>query len=99
VERFDELHHRLPDYYERFHALTYSLENSFPPVKLGQQDYWQPDPSPDDTARFRASCVGSLAPFVISAKTLRIFRLVQIVLGWFFATMGVAAVTGLVRAD
>jgi hypothetical protein len=28
------------------HASVYSLENSFPLVKLGQIDRWQPDPSP-----------------------------------------------------
>lgn len=90
---------RPPDYYERFHALAYSLENSFPPLKLGQQDHWQPDPSRDGTAGFTTGYIGSLVRAAISASTLRIFRWVQIVLGWFFATMGVAAVTGLVRRD
>ena len=38
--------HVLPPYYERFNPLVYSLENSFPLVKLGQTDRWQPDPQP-----------------------------------------------------
>jgi len=38
--------HAPPSYYERFHPLVYSLENSFPLVKLGQADRWQPDPLP-----------------------------------------------------
>jgi hypothetical protein len=91
--------HRLPEYYEQFHALIYSAENSFPLVKLGQQDYWHPDPSPDDKASCTTSYVGFLVYSAVSAKTLRIFRWGQIVLGWFLATMGIAAVTGLVRAD
>jgi hypothetical protein len=37
--------HTLPAHYPRFHALIYSLENTFPLVKLGQADKWQPDPS------------------------------------------------------
>ena len=72
--------HAPPSYYERFHPLVYSLENSFPLVKLGQADRWQPDPHP----RWRG---------------LRFFRWFQICAGWFFATMFVAGVTGVVRRD
>jgi hypothetical protein len=72
--------HALPPYYERFQAFFYSLENSFPLVKLGQVDRWQPDPRP-------------------SWWSLRIFRWAQICGGWFFATMFVAGVTGIVRRD
>lgn len=36
---------QLPPQYDRFHALIYSMENSFPLVKLGQIDRWQPDPN------------------------------------------------------
>ncbi len=32
-------------------------------------------------------------------RFLRVFGWVQILLGWLFATMGIAAVTGLVRKD
>ncbi|MBV9265263.1 MAG: hypothetical protein JO061_03750 [Acidobacteriaceae bacterium] len=38
--------HRLPDHHSRFSPLIYSLENTFPIVKLGQTDRWQPDPHP-----------------------------------------------------
>lgn len=34
-----------------------------------------------------------------SAAGLRLFRWGQIVLGWFFATMGIAAITGVARKD
>lgn len=36
--------HTLPPHYPRFHALMYSLENTFPLVKLGVGDKWQPNP-------------------------------------------------------
>jgi hypothetical protein len=34
----------LQAHYPKFHALIYSLENTFPLVKFGQGDKWQPDP-------------------------------------------------------
>ena len=89
----------LPDHYERFCPLVYSLENSFPLVKLGQADRWQPDPSPKDSAQFSAGCLGFLDHLVPSARSLRGFRWVQILLGWFFATMGISSVSGLVHKD
>ena len=35
----------LPPHYSNFSAPIYSLENTFPLVKLGQADKWQPDPA------------------------------------------------------
>jgi hypothetical protein len=90
---------RLPDYYGRFHASVYSFENSFPLVRLGQADRWQPDPSPDNSALFARNYTGLLAHSIVSATALQAFRWLQIVLGWVFATMGIASVTGLVRRD
>lgn len=34
----------VPAHYPRFHSLIYSLENTFPLVKLSQGDKWQPTP-------------------------------------------------------
>ncbi len=34
-------------YYRRFFPLIYSVENSLPLVKLGQEEKWEPDPSPE----------------------------------------------------
>jgi hypothetical protein len=36
----------LPDHYPRFQPLIFSLENTFPLVKLGQADKWQPAQTP-----------------------------------------------------
>jgi hypothetical protein len=36
---------KLPPHYSNFSAPIYSLENTFPLVKLGQADKWQPDPA------------------------------------------------------
>jgi len=89
-----------PDYYEKFHASIYSLENSLPIVKFGQVERWQPDPSAKALGHTTTvSSLEWLAQSTASAGTLRAFRWVQIVLGWFFTTMGIAGVTGLVRED
>lgn len=91
--------HSLPAHYARFHASIYSLENSFPLVKLGQVDRWLPDPaqryvpSPYDSRKAR------LFHRLLSPSFLRWFGWCQILGGWFFATMGIAGVTGLVRRD
>jgi hypothetical protein len=37
---------RAPDYYQRFTASVYSLENSLPFVNLDQKDHWTPDSNP-----------------------------------------------------
>lgn len=58
--------HRPPGYYEPFQAVAYSFENSFPLVKLGQADRWQPDPSSRNSP-------GS-SRFFISASFLLWFR-------------------------
>jgi hypothetical protein len=74
---------QLPPQHERFHAFVYSAENSFPLVKLGQIDHWQPDPSPAGGFGY----------------ALLWFRWVQVLLGWVLATLFVAGVTGIVRRE
>jgi len=85
--------------YERFHVLAYSLENSFPPIKLGIQDKWGPSPdiqaSPDKAAGW---AIRGLQP-IISPCLLRWFRWLQIFLGWLLTTFFVVGVTGLIRSD
>jgi hypothetical protein len=88
-----------PAYYGRFHAFIYSLENSFPLVKLGQADLWQPDPNSSATppASRQSRRVPKL--FFESAKFLASFRWFQILAGWFLATMGVTGLSGVIRKD
>jgi len=89
---------RLPPHYEHFNPFIYSLENSFPLIRFGQADHWQA--SLDAQWRFspRPWVPESLSWF-LSPWTLRRFRWLQICLGWFFTTMGVAAVTGIVHRE
>jgi hypothetical protein len=85
--------------YERFHTIPYSLENSFPLVKLGLQDKWVPAPE----ARVLAcSSAGWSCPAlqVVSAPWLvRWFRWIQICLGWVLTTLFVGGVTGILRKN
>lgn len=91
---------RPPSYYGNFHALIYSFENSFQIVKLGQADHWQPDPYPHSYGRQNNE--QRLARFflqVISPWFLLRFRWFQIVSGWFFTTLALAGITGIVRKE
>lgn len=89
----------LPDNYARFHASFYSIENSVPLVRLGQADLWEPAPGPRAMGGSARGPVGRLLGGLVSPGLLFWVRLAQMGLGWFFATMGIAAVTGLVRRD
>ena len=85
----------LPSEYERFHASLYSLENSLPVLKFGQADSWQPDPSERSSS---SSGPTAVKPW-ISPSFLQRFRWVQISLGWLFGTMGLGAISGIVRKE
>jgi hypothetical protein len=87
-----------PPYHGRFHAFLYSLENSFPLIRLGQSERWQPDPSP--TWQPKAAWWGyRILAAIISPAAMAVIQIVQICLGWFLATMGVAAVSGIIRKE
>lgn len=96
---FLRCNNRPPNYYEPFHASIFSLENSFPLVKLGQVDHWKPDPNQDESARLAVRGLRFSIRTLVLTRVLRVFGWAQILLGWLFATMGVAAVTGLARKD
>ena len=89
----------VPDYYEGFHASIYSLENSFPLVKLGQVDRWQPDPATRSLTVDGDSIFIRWLIRLVSPAFLRWWRWIQVLLGWFLATMWIAGVTGLVRRE
>ena len=74
---------RAPAHYEPLSAIAYSIENSLPLVKLGQTDYWQPDPNPG---------AGASSPRLLFG-----FQRLQVLLGWILATLFVAGVTGIVQ--
>jgi hypothetical protein len=82
----------LPQHYEAFHPIIFSIENSFPFVKFGQADKWQPDPglqAPKNSRRAR----------FFSPTSMRLVRWAQVFLGWLLATLGVSAVTGIIRSS
>jgi hypothetical protein len=89
---------QLPPNYNRFNPLMFSLENSFPLIKLGQADSWQADPNAHWESHPK-EWVPRFLLWTLSPWSLRWIRWMQICLGWFFATMGLAAVSGLVRKD
>jgi hypothetical protein len=89
--------HDTPTYYQRFQPLIFSLENTFPLVKLGQVDKWQPDPMP--FPRQSGHELSLLARLIGSAKLIRWFFWIQILLGWLLATLFLAAVSGVVQHD
>ena len=89
---------KLAPYYEPFNPWVYSFENSVPLVKLGQAERWQADPDP--LWRCSPKVLSSRQLYrLLSPAVLRVLRLGQICLGWFFTTMFVLAVTGLVRKE
>ena len=77
-----------PAYYEPLSPLVFSIENSLPLVRLGQIDYWQPNPKPP--------AAGSI---FTSARLLFGFQRLQVLLGWILATLFVAGVTGIVQKN
>jgi hypothetical protein len=84
-------YHEPPSYEQQFNCVIYSLENSVPVLKLGQESSWTPDPAPRNSAR---------APWWLTVPSLlRCFRWIQIVYGWILGTLFVAGVTGVVRKE
>jgi hypothetical protein len=86
----------LPGNYEAFYPIPYSLENSFPLVKLGVQDRWIPKPDPQGAT---GDWTSQLHVHSTSPSFLRYFRWLQICLGWILATLFVGGVTGVIRRD
>ncbi len=85
--------------HDRFHALVYSAENSFPLAKFGEVERWEPDPNAKRHTYHFATWSPCFPSWVSLAGLLLWFRWAQILSGWFLATMGLAAITGIVRKD
>ena len=95
-----EEHCSPPRYYEHFHPVAYSLENSFPVIKLGTQEKWVPAPVAPLTYCDSEGVMDSFRnESVISPGVLRWLRWVQIGFGWILTTLFVAGVTGLLRKN
>ena len=104
-----------PCHYTRFSPLVYSIENSLPLVNLGQTDCWGPDPNsqilsaqksqraPLETLWHLIKSPSDLRCFLAKTTTspifLQRFLWVQIILGWVFATLFAAGITGIIRKD
>lgn len=88
---------RVPSYYEGFYAFVYSAENSLPIVKLGQADRWQVEPNLEAQVPESSHKLDFWTPPPLITNSLRVFQWCQIALGWFFTTMGIAGIAGLVR--
>lgn len=83
--------------YGSFHAIPYSLENSFPLVKLGVQDKWAPAPGPRVVACSSNGLTSPALQVISAPRFLRWFRWIQICLGWVLTTLFVGGVTGILR--
>jgi hypothetical protein len=80
-----------PPYYQQFTPLVYSLENSVPVLRLGQDSAWMADPSLE---AYKGSRWWWTMP-----TALRLLRRVQIVGGWILVTLFLSGVTGLIRKE
>jgi hypothetical protein len=82
-----------------FNAFIYSLENFLPLVDLHMAKYWMPDPNATPSALdWPGSDSPAPTPFNLGAY-LRWYLWLHILLGWFFSSMFIAGVTGLVRRE
>ena len=89
----------VPKEYERFHAIPYSLENSFPLVKLGIQDKWAPAPEMSLTKCWSKDLTYPIPRAFSTPGFLRWFRWGQVCVGWILTTLFVAGVTGILRKN
>ena len=90
---------RVPEHYEPFHALPYSLENSFPLVRLGVQDKWAPASDVQGSTWQPHTWSSRFLLPITTAGFVRWFRWVQICFGWILTTLFVAGVSGIIRRD
>jgi hypothetical protein len=102
---------QVPEQYQPFTPLVYSIENCVPLVKFGQDERWQPNmnpslrravPPPQPRGKFARSVDTLIARVVpgslITPTALRWVRWLMIGLGWLFATFFLAGLSGLVKA-
>ncbi len=110
-DAYAELKHGpLPGYYEPFCALAYAVDVFVPVTDLKQRNQWIPVVAAADRIRTSDCTSGVVGSILCDATILpharsfapwfvRLFRWIDIVAGWFFTSLFVAGVAGLVRAD
>lgn len=108
---FERLGRTIPNY-QSFCAAIYSLDTSLPLIDLGQKGRWTPSldaasvsPARSDGLVFDRFCDATFLKIQIprdwrriAGRVVQAYLWVHLLLGWFFATMFVAGVTGLVRS-
>ena len=88
-----------PAAFHGFSPFVYSLESFLPLVNLRMAEHWMPDPSANPTPLL-LPFTNQLAPAPPSlGRYLQWYLWLHILLGWFFASMLIAGVTGLVRHE
>ncbi len=84
---------------EPFNPFIFSLENFLPLVDLHMAKHWMPDPNATPVPLFLPFS-DSAAPVTPSlGRYLRCYLWAHILLGWFFTSMFIAGITGLVRRE
>jgi len=75
--------------YPTFRPFVYSVDVALPIVDLQQERYWMPN----------SHHKGADVPWYESGWWLWGVNWMEVLLGWFFASMGIAGATGIIRKD
>jgi hypothetical protein len=89
----------VPENYGHFHAFAYSIDNSFPLVKLGMGEKWTPREPAEKGKQLANGWVDQADSFIASADFLRCFRWGQVAVGWILTTLFAVGLTGIIRKD
>jgi hypothetical protein len=89
--------HDTPANYGRFHAFVYSMDNSFPLIKLGVQEKWIPKECTGCNSTTRTGLIREVDARITSSLFLRSFRIAQVCIGWILTTLFAVGVTGVIR--
>ncbi len=82
--------------YPVFNAPAYSMENFVPLIKLQVADSYAPNANRGDLYKSSAPCFIPSFP-VTGGSLLRYYLWFHIIAGWFFTTLWVGGLTGLIR--
>jgi hypothetical protein len=80
----------LPEGYQTFNPLVYSVDSFLPIIDLHQESKWLPKPNQKCTI---------LGKEIAGGKYLRIYLWFHIIIGWALTTLTVAGFTGVIRKD